>query len=1017
MVLEDSNSQSPSVEKEVRFAVVMYGGGSLAIYMNGVAQELYKLVQATATQNKDDSLEYFIKNPEGTQAVYRDLGKQLKARFVIDILSGTSAGGINAVYLAKALANAEDMAQLETLWIEQGNIERLIYDDQSTQGMDDLTLIRPPASLLNSERMYYQLLDAFNHMDQNPQRSEDGSSPFVDEMNLYVTATDIRGLLLPILLADGEKHEYRYRTVFRFNHSTLGAKEDWSLDFEQKNNPFLAFAARATSAFPFAFQPIKLGDTEIALKMKHFMQLYNYEELNPRWNKFFRDYNLETDDFRLHSFGDGGYLDNKPFSYITETLLRRRAEMPIDRKLFYVEPAPERLMDNPLPENDRPDALENVYAALISLPRYETIREDLLQIKVRNDLIERMNNILRQIERARGSLDDLSIWKSKKSDKSHKVPWISKYLHQLLSEYGVAYGTYHQLRVADTLDAFAAALSRNIGLEEESSSFSAMREIIEAWRNKKYSSNAGDSADHVSENDLLYRMDVNWHLRRLYFLLGTIDHLILGLRAFRTDLTDQEKAALFTEEQEQGKHAEELVQNSRRDKTTWQIDKNTESAYMEILSWVKHEFNSAYVELRNRIRKLRERNLALRQPQEDEPPNFADYIRALHVLPSYRDRLDKILKNADELAGRCNTIEGLSLTLSARPDGEENQPIGYLHETIRNAADACENALAFKERDHGSAQALSRFPAEVLDNIGACLKFYYEHFEYFDMLTFPIMYATPISESAVVDVYRISPEDAAGLMSEKQDKKTKLAGTKIGDFGSFFKEEWRHNDILWGQLDGAERIITTLLPDSDKRTQFLVRAWLAILKDKMSILGTDNLNALKDRFDKIPTLPNGWERFLDTQKFSPEELIELKPQLHDYFVNDYNINMKLSPEILSHLFGRAVLVTGELLNGLVKRYPRIDSLLIWTNRVSSAMQVVIPGTAKAQSWNYRIKVAYVLEGLLIVLGLLLRMNGAMPHLINSLFWVGIILLALTLIVHFTLKQIGKRILTWINSKI
>ncbi len=33
--------------EEKRFAVVMYGGVSLAIYMNGVAQELYRLVQST----------------------------------------------------------------------------------------------------------------------------------------------------------------------------------------------------------------------------------------------------------------------------------------------------------------------------------------------------------------------------------------------------------------------------------------------------------------------------------------------------------------------------------------------------------------------------------------------------------------------------------------------------------------------------------------------------------------------------------------------------------------------------------------------------------------------------------------------------------------------------------------------------------------------------------------------------------------------------------------------------------
>src|SRR5262245_29615645 len=40
-------------EKEIRFAVVMYGGVSLAIYINGVAQELLSVVRATAPMEAD----------------------------------------------------------------------------------------------------------------------------------------------------------------------------------------------------------------------------------------------------------------------------------------------------------------------------------------------------------------------------------------------------------------------------------------------------------------------------------------------------------------------------------------------------------------------------------------------------------------------------------------------------------------------------------------------------------------------------------------------------------------------------------------------------------------------------------------------------------------------------------------------------------------------------------------------------------------------------------------------------
>jgi hypothetical protein len=51
----ESNEPVPfDSDHEVRFAVVMYGGVSLAIYINGVAQELLNMVRATAPNTADD---------------------------------------------------------------------------------------------------------------------------------------------------------------------------------------------------------------------------------------------------------------------------------------------------------------------------------------------------------------------------------------------------------------------------------------------------------------------------------------------------------------------------------------------------------------------------------------------------------------------------------------------------------------------------------------------------------------------------------------------------------------------------------------------------------------------------------------------------------------------------------------------------------------------------------------------------------------------------------------------------
>lgn len=62
----------PDYASEVRFGLVMYGGVALAIYINGVANELYEL--ACATPKRGD-----VPAPEGsTRAVYRRLSWLLR---------------------------------------------------------------------------------------------------------------------------------------------------------------------------------------------------------------------------------------------------------------------------------------------------------------------------------------------------------------------------------------------------------------------------------------------------------------------------------------------------------------------------------------------------------------------------------------------------------------------------------------------------------------------------------------------------------------------------------------------------------------------------------------------------------------------------------------------------------------------------------------------------------------------------------------------------------------------------
>jgi len=98
-----------------------------------------------------------------------------------------------------------------------------------------------------------------------------------------------------------------------------------------------------------------------------------------------------------------------------------------------------------------------------------------------------------------------------------------------------------------------------------------------------------------------------------------------------------------------------------------------------------------------------------------------------------------------------------------------------------------------------------------------------------------------VSEHTVTEIYRVSPADGIQLSP-------KLAGTAVMDFGAFLNRDWRLNDILWGRLDAAERIVSAVLPhpdDEDKREMYIKQLRTAILRQEMRLRPADDPVGLK----------------------------------------------------------------------------------------------------------------------------------------------------------------------------
>src|SRR6201992_3955365 len=110
--------------QKLRLAVTMSGGVSLAVWMGGVAREVSLLTQASDLRRRGPDevpVPALAGPPAGDLALHvRDLYGQLldlvDVTASVDVLSGTSAGGVNAAILGLANARRLDIGSLRDLW-------------------------------------------------------------------------------------------------------------------------------------------------------------------------------------------------------------------------------------------------------------------------------------------------------------------------------------------------------------------------------------------------------------------------------------------------------------------------------------------------------------------------------------------------------------------------------------------------------------------------------------------------------------------------------------------------------------------------------------------------------------------------------------------------------------------------------------------------------------------------------------------------------------------------------------
>lgn len=314
----------PDVE-EVRVALALNGGVSLAVWMGGCAVELDRARRTRSLPDRDKHAN-----------IYEAICDAFRRELVIDIMSGTSAGGINGALLAGAMVKGRSLEPdfLRKQWLELGDFSALLQPLSASN----------PTALMQGEYFADELDKTFKALLDGPAGPHEKLVPALD-----ITTTHIAGTQLHFRDTWGGTlcaREHRARFQFREDHQFT------ALD--------LAAAARASASFPFAFEPFALPD---------------------------RTAKLARLDGGVHVV-DGGLLDNAPIRAALELIPTRPAKRQVRRLLCYVVGDPMPIEEAALGDEATPTTL-GVLGVVFNVPREAPFADQFkaLQAATRNPRI------------------------------------------------------------------------------------------------------------------------------------------------------------------------------------------------------------------------------------------------------------------------------------------------------------------------------------------------------------------------------------------------------------------------------------------------------------------------------------------------------------------------------------------------------------------------------------------------------------------------------------------------------
>lgn len=773
-------------EKELRLAIVFFGGVSLAVYQHGINREILNLVRASKLhhRNREDDdcgipsfRSRYPDEPErSTGDMYLQcleaIGAHLSLRVIVDVISGASAGGMNGIALARALAHDLSLAPLTDMWLDDADMLKLLAPEARARlwnkwffwpfvgpmlarlnregliiGKVDAEMrervsvflrsrwFKPP---LDGRRLATLILDGLTAMERTDASTQSLLPPGT-RLDLLVTATDFRGLDRSIFIHDPpvvKEREHRRMLRFQLDHDEGGHLHS---DFDLDSLPSLAFAARASASYPGAFPPAQVREMDDLLASRHRPWPARARFLMRNFSGY-RDQSKNPEDAVLV---DGSILDNKPIMATLEAIRSHGAFREVDRRLVYIDPHSQ--LDKPPASTSVPGFFATLRGALSDLPRTDPTYNELADVSRFNKQVRRLKDtiyyarpqVAQLIEHATGgklsgsfTIAELRHWRLGSTN--------------LLAGTPIVYDSYIRSLVLESLDFVAELINGACGYYKESSAAHKVQEAVELWA-RKQSILLADS----------YRMPDNAY-----------------------ENTDVEKFATMMIDFG-------LVYKKRR------------------LNFVLHEINDLYG------------SDSLKQRSGSTAPGDLDLIKIqIHKLMDEMSIYDDTGFLSQQAIGMCKKL--------FRPAAVERIDIEQFVSASEADVSRLVKRLAIecglaRRNDDADAVLSSPMVLNLEPRFRSAILTGYLGYFYWDVILHPAVSALALEAGPIEEILvdRISPDDAVSL-APPGGMRMLLGGTFAG-FGGFLSRATRENDYLWGRLHAVDRlfdILATAVPAS-----------------------------------------------------------------------------------------------------------------------------------------------------------------------------------------------------------